>query len=278
MLIKILITSLILLGTSFSAPHVNRYYKSHKLKNEASILLTQNKYKEALSKYQESKSILDNQDINRKIQETKEIIEANTNYERGVKFIDNKKWDKAIIALSKVTKLSKHYETAKLMLDYAKEEFKNKNTPKVKEINTSNNDYKYSEENKILEPTLKPTTEIIFYSPAPTNYSTSNESSLKTSIKIALTKAAEIETQIYFLVTNRKDYYGYLDECLKDARTPKEGVILSPDQYKALEQNCHNNYDGKISSLSNQINSLDYQKQEYIRQANELLSRCTTCN
>jgi len=264
-------------STFFSSPY--RYFQSQKLQKTANTLATQNKYSEALKKYEEAQKVWSSEDVNIKIQDTKETIENYEYYQEGSRFIDKMKWDEAIISLSKVRKPSKYFDTAQSLLDYAKGkivEKKEKETPEVKGVSTNQRKINYNEE--IVRPTSAPEIVISTPAPPPPSNPTPDESYLKQSIKSAFAKVAEIEVQLYLLNTTILGYNQSLTECLRNARTPKSGVILSPDQYRSLEQNCNNLYQGKISSITSQINGLQYQKEEYSRQVNELMSRCSTCN
>ena len=141
-MLKYLAVIILSVSTFFSSPY--RYFQSQKLQKTANTLAIQNKYSDALKKYEEAQKVWDNEDINIKIQDTKEALENYSYYQDGSKFIDKKMWDEAIISLSKVQKPSKYFDTAQSLLDYAKgkiEEKKEKEIPEVKGLNTNSNTF-----------------------------------------------------------------------------------------------------------------------------------------
>jgi len=276
-MIKYIAVIILSASTFVSTPY--RYFQSRQLQKTANTLAIQNKYSEALKKYEEAQKVWSSEDINTKIQDTKETLENYNYYQEGSRFIDSKMWDEAIISLSKVHSPSKYFDTAQSLLDYAKGkigEKKEKETPEVKGASTNSSADNHIE--KISNPTPIPEIVIPTSAPLPSSIPTPDESALKQSIKTAFSKVAGIEMQLYLLSTTLTEYSQGLADCLKSARTPKSDAILSPDQYRSLEQNCKNLYQNNIGTISNQISGLQYQKEEYSRQVNELMSRCTTCN
>src|SRR3990167_717861 len=65
-----------------------RYYQSRSLQKTANTLATQNKYNDALKKYEESQKVWNSEDTNIKIQDTKEALENYGYYQNGSKFIN----------------------------------------------------------------------------------------------------------------------------------------------------------------------------------------------
>ena len=280
-IIGIIVTLLLAPASIYAVPKINNYYQAFKLEKEADKLLAKKDYQAALSSYKKSREKWEDKVINEKITATEQTINDDKNYKEGQEAINAENWDKAIKKFSSISRNSEYYTSAKRLADYAKNKVENSSKENILG-NTAINEKKQKKYDKSVKndyalpsPTLMP---IVTQSSSPSPSPIPDESALRASIQIALTKVAEIEGQIKTLELTLSGYNKALLDCLKDARTPPEDAILSPSQYESLRQNCYNLYQNDINSVSNQINSLEYQKEEYARQANELLSRCTTCN
>jgi len=112
--------SLVLLSLlALSTPKVFALYQSHNLESQGDLLLASNKYKEALNKYQISKSKTERKSVNEKIEEAEALLESELKYQEGKIAIEEENWDDAIKKLSLVQPEHKDYKQAKSLIDFA---------------------------------------------------------------------------------------------------------------------------------------------------------------
>lgn len=132
-LLKLTLILVTVAGLFYLVPKLYSYAEARRLASNADRLVSEEKYADAITFYKKSQGVWSSPRVNKKLQDTKILLQSNQFYTQGLEHIDNEEWDNATIVLLKVDKSYRMYDNAQSLIEYARTKSENGNVKGIQD-------------------------------------------------------------------------------------------------------------------------------------------------